>query len=137
MLDPTRLRQVLLNLVGNALKCTETGEVRTFADCSSAAEQLTLHCSVQDTDPGIPADNQLRIFDRFAQADAGTTRKFGGTGPGLSLSRELVELMGGKRGLESAEGRGSSFAFEIPVARSGVEVPLRADARAAPPSTPA
>ena len=115
--DPMRLRQVLVNLVGNAIKFTERGEVtiqveRTQVD---APGRTGLHISVADTGIGIPAHQQVRIFDPFAQADATTARRFGGSGLGLSISKALMELMGGRIWVESEVGKGSTFHCDLVV----------------------
>jgi signal transduction histidine kinase/CheY-like chemotaxis protein len=117
--DPGRLRQVLVNLIGNAIKFTEEGEVVIgVATESETAEEAVLHFTVRDTGVGIPAEKRKLIFDAFTQADSSTTRKFGGTGLGLPISKRLVEMMGGKIWLESGlGGRGSVFHF---TARFGV-----------------
>ena len=116
--DPTRLRQVLTNLLGNALKFTATGEIVVQAEVQSRdAEAATLHFSVRDTGIGISPDKQRQIFEPFSQADTSTTRKYGGTGLGLTVSLRLVELMGGRLWVESQPGRGSCFHF---TARLGV-----------------
>jgi PAS domain S-box-containing protein len=95
--DPTRLRQLIVNLVGNAIKFTERGNILVNAELESlTGYEATLHISVSDTGIGIPKEKQDLIFDSFAQADGSTTRKFGGTGLGLTISRQLVELMGGR-----------------------------------------
>jgi two-component system, sensor histidine kinase and response regulator len=110
--DPARLRQILVNLVGNAIKFTRQGEV--VVDVSAEAlgdEQISLHFTVRDTGIGIPKDKQAHIFEAFIQADGSTTRKFGGTGLGLTISSQLVGLMGGRMWVESAEGEGSAFHF--------------------------
>jgi PAS domain S-box-containing protein len=113
--DPTRLRQVLLNLVGNAIKFTETGSVRLHvAPDGDAAAPTALRFTVTDTGIGIPDDKLSRIFERFTQADSSTTRRFGGSGLGLTISRRLVELMGGRIGVESEVDHGSIFAFAVP-----------------------
>lgn len=111
--DPGRLRQVLVNLVGNAIKFTEVGEVVVRADVvSQDAGHVVLHFAVSDSGIGVPADKQKTIFEAFTQADGSTTRKFGGTGLGLTISTRLVELMGGTMWIESAPPRpGSTFHF--------------------------
>ncbi|MCC6123986.1 MAG: response regulator [Pirellulales bacterium] len=110
--DPKRLRQVIVNLVGNAIKFTESGEVLVRVNVEDAAEGKTrLRFSVQDTGIGIPADKTEHIFEAFRQSDSSVTRRFGGTGLGLAISAQLVELMGGRIGVESELGRGSTFHF--------------------------
>jgi len=114
--DPSRLRQVLVNLGNNAIKFTEKGEVEfsiSVRSDSQGAEQL--HLAVRDTGIGIPADRQAAIFESFTQADGATTRKFGGTGLGLTISRHLVELMGGSIGVTSTPGEGSTFWINLPL----------------------
>ncbi len=115
--DPTRLRQILINLVGNAIKFTETGEVLLKIDTESSGdgEAEKIRFLVSDTGMGIPEDKVAAIFDSFTQADDSTTRNFGGTGLGLTISRELVEAMDGTLGLETASGKGSSFFFTLPM----------------------
>ena len=113
--DPTRLRQVLLNLLGNAIKFTETGNISlTVEPDQDGAEPTALRFTVADTGIGIGEDKLARIFERFTQADSSTTRRFGGSGLGLTISKRLVELMGGRIGVSSAVGKGSAFAFTIP-----------------------
>lgn len=114
--DPGRLRQVLVNLVGNAIKFTERGEVNVGV-LSEAGEDGTdwLRFSVQDTGIGISPEKQRAIFDSFAQADSSVTRRYGGTGLGLTIARRLVEIMGGRLWLKSAPGEGSTFYFTVPV----------------------
>lgn len=115
--DPTRLRQILLNLLNNAIKFTEKGEVvlTVGREGGAAAEvdDCTLRMTVQDTGIGIPPDRIGRLFQSFTQADASTTRRFGGTGLGLAISQRLVSLMGGEIGVTSEPGKGSSFSFTI------------------------
>lgn len=113
--DPTRLQQVLLNLIGNAIKFTQSGGVslrisRDLGFLSPAALRFT----VTDTGIGIPSDKLDNIFERFTQADSSTTRRFGGSGLGLTISKRLVELMGGRIWVESAVDKGSTFAFSVP-----------------------
>jgi len=110
--DPLRTRQVLLNLVGNAIKFTEKGSVRVEAQVESQDDKtLSLRFAVKDTGPGIPAEKQELIFKSFCQADGTTTRRHGGTGLGLTISADLVEMMGGKIWVESQVGVGSVFYF--------------------------
>jgi signal transduction histidine kinase/DNA-binding response OmpR family regulator/HPt (histidine-containing phosphotransfer) domain-containing protein len=116
--DPGRLRQVLLNLVSNAMKFTRQGEVVVRVDPISESEAgVWLRFTVRDTGIGIPLHKQRMLFHSFTQADASTTRQFGGTGLGLAISKRLVQLMGGKIGLESKPGEGSVFWFTLPFAR--------------------
>jgi signal transduction histidine kinase/ligand-binding sensor domain-containing protein/DNA-binding response OmpR family regulator len=116
--DPTRLRQVLTNLLGNALKFTAAGEIVVQAEVESQEPDATaIHFSVRDTGIGIPKEKQQKIFEAFSQADSSTTRKFGGTGLGLTVSARLVEMMGGRIWVESEPCHGSCFHF---TARLGV-----------------
>jgi CheY-like chemotaxis protein/HPt (histidine-containing phosphotransfer) domain-containing protein len=110
--DPGRLRQILVNLAGNAVKFTDQGEIviRTSLEWETA-EEVLVRFSVRDTGIGIPATKQANLFEPFTQADASITRRSGGTGLGLAISKELVEMMGGNIGCESEEGRGSEFFF--------------------------
>ncbi|MBV9156736.1 MAG: response regulator [Acidobacteriaceae bacterium] len=110
--DPGRLRQIVVNLIGNALKFTKTGEVILKVEVESHTEkEVILHFRVIDTGIGIAPEKQLKIFDAFTQADGGTTRQFGGTGLGLTISSRLVEMLGGRIWVESEIGRGSTFHF--------------------------
>jgi PAS domain S-box-containing protein len=115
--DAARLRQVLLNLAGNAVKFTEQGGVTVIAKPGEKPDEIRF--LVRDTGIGIAFDAQARIFEEFEQADSGTTRKFGGTGLGLAISRRIVERMGGTLKLESAPGAGSAFSFAVALARTG------------------
>ena len=112
--DPTRLRQIVLNLVGNAIKFTQKGEVILSAETQMQIEdEVLLHFTVKDTGIGIPKEKQQNIFNAFEQADGSTTRQFGGTGLGLAVSSQLVQLMGGEIWLESVPEFGSTFHFTI------------------------
>jgi signal transduction histidine kinase/CheY-like chemotaxis protein/HPt (histidine-containing phosphotransfer) domain-containing protein len=116
--DPGRLRQILTNLVSNAIKFTERGEVVVDVDVEPGAAGVAwVLFEVRDTGIGIPAAARATLFEPFAQADASTTRRYGGTGLGLAICRQLVELMGGRIDYESEEGRGSRFFFRVPLVR--------------------
>ena len=126
--DPVRLRQVLLNLVSNAIKFTERGEVRVKVSIAQESEfWVKLLFEVEDTGIGLSAEAQSRLFEPFVQADGSITRKYGGTGLGLAISKQLIELMGGRVGVESESGRGSRFWFTAQLHRN----------RALPPASPA
>jgi two-component system sensor histidine kinase RpfC len=112
--DPHHLRQIVINLAGNAVKFTERGSVTVHVSAHAESDKsVRLKFSIRDTGIGIPPEAQARIFESFTQADQSTTRRFGGTGLGTTIAKQLVELMGGKLGLESAVGLGSTFWFEI------------------------
>ncbi|WP_374031984.1 ATP-binding protein [Bdellovibrio bacteriovorus] len=128
--DPTRLRQILFNLIGNAIKFTQEGEIAVSLDFDSSSQKF-VRFTIRDTGTGIPKDKQHLLFQSFVQADSSITRKFGGSGLGLTISKNLVELMGGRIWFQSEEGSGSSFYFTIPY------VPTEAPRElAAPEKTP-
>ena len=136
--DPTRLRQVLVNLLGNALKFTSEGTVTievTTTSCGTSSKEIELAFAVRDTGIGIPLDKQALIFEAFAQADSATTRKYGGTGLGLAICQKIIQLMGGALTVESEPGIGSVFRFTVkfdaaaaPISRS-----VKEEAVALPP----
>ena len=133
--DPGRLRQVLTNLVGNAVKFTPQGEVSLTGQLVAEREQEVDVClTVRDTGIGIPAERQAAIFESFTQADGSTTRRFGGTGLGLTISRQLVEAMGGRIDLLSEPGKGSVFRVELTLPKQ-IGVPRAA--LSPPPGRPA
>lgn len=112
--DPGRIRQVIINLVNNAIKFTDSGGVDIFTEVVEQTESaLLIKFSIKDSGIGIPQDAQAKLFSAFTQVDASTTRKYGGTGLGLAISKRLVELMAGSMSLESAEGEGSTFSFTV------------------------
>ncbi len=112
--DTTRLRQILVNLLGNAIKFTETGEVRLKVhNLNAGNHRHQLQFAVSDTGIGIADEHKERLFEAFTQADVSNTRKYGGTGLGLTISRQLTELMGGKIWFESKKGEGSTFFFTV------------------------
>jgi CheY-like chemotaxis protein/two-component sensor histidine kinase len=117
--DPTRLRQILYNLISNALKFTEHGEIRVTAICTEGDLRVT----VVDTGVGIPPEALAKLFGKFAQVDASTTRRFGGTGLGLAICQQLCRLMGGVIEVESEPGRGTTFTVTLPMPRVGEERP--------------
>jgi signal transduction histidine kinase/ActR/RegA family two-component response regulator len=116
--DPVRLRQILTNLCDNAIKFTAQGGVYVTVACVPTALGHELQIAVRDTGIGIPIDKQKGVFDAFSQADTSTTRRFGGTGLGLTICVRLLALMGGRIWLDSAEGVGSTFHFTVQVQRS-------------------
>jgi signal transduction histidine kinase/CheY-like chemotaxis protein/ligand-binding sensor domain-containing protein len=132
--DPQRLRQILLNLIGNAVKFTEQGEVVLRIGADREAGRLSF--SVEDTGMGIAADHLPTLFDPFMQADSSTTRRYGGSGLGLSIVRRFVEAMNGSIAVESEPGRGSTFRVEIPLEIAGPPAaPVEVEALA-PPAIP-
>ncbi|MBT3200320.1 MAG: response regulator [Phycisphaerales bacterium] len=132
--DPGRLRQVLLNLANNAVKFTETGEVAISVTLDSeTTEKAIIRCAVRDTGIGISSGQMDRLFKSFSQVDSSTTRKYGGTGLGLVISKQIVELMGGRIGVESQQGVGSTFWFTVVLDKSSRQLGSpRSDAVKAP-----
>ena len=137
--DPSRIRQILLNLVSNAIKFTESGEVilrislgtniskksNSFLNRSDRSNQtIPIYCSVSDTGIGISPQDREKLFKSFSQVDASTTRKHGGTGLGLVICKQLVELMGGEIGVESTLGVGSTFWFTIGLSKTQTQAPV-------------
>ncbi len=124
--DPGRLRQIIVNFVGNAIKFTEQGEIVVDVN----PEQVTtpsggLHFTIRDTGIGIPKEKQQKVFEAFSQADASTTRRFGGTGLGLTISTRLIEMMGGRVWLESEVDVGTTFHFIVHLAKATDQTPRR------------
>jgi two-component system, sensor histidine kinase and response regulator len=135
--DPGRLRQILINLLGNAIKFTPQGEVVLRVTREAAtAQDVVLHFAVSDTGVGIPLDRQKSIFEAFTQGDGSVTRTYGGTGLGLTISLQLVQLMGGRLWVESEAGKGSTFQFTASfgavTAHAAVAVPDAVDLRDLP-----
>ena len=125
--DPGRLRQIVTNLLGNAVKFTESGEVvLRAAVAAESAEAVTIRIEIADTGVGIPADARDRLFQSFTQADSSITRRFGGTGLGLAISKRLAEVMGGEIGVQSEAGKGSTFWFTVKLARAAASPPVPA-----------
>jgi two-component system, sensor histidine kinase len=126
--DPARLRQVVINLVGNAVKFTAKGSIKVTACWAPAsAETGILEVTVTDTGPGIPPEKLSKLFQMFTQADAGTSRRYGGSGLGLAISRRLVEMMHGQMNVRSEVGQGSEFSFALPCRRVHPVAPDSAD----------
>jgi signal transduction histidine kinase len=112
--DPTRLRQVFVNLISNAIKFTNTGMVKIYAEIIEKTEKkITMHFEIKDSGIGMTEEQIAKIFEPFTQVDTGTTRKYGGTGIGLTIARSLVDMMGGKLQVESTPGVGSKFFFDL------------------------
>ncbi|MDX2322192.1 MAG: ATP-binding protein [Moritella sp.] len=137
--DPGRLRQVLTNLLGNAIKFTAQGSITILVNLLSVTEQDTvIRFAIKDTGIGIPDNRQKRLFDKFTQVDSSTTRQYGGTGLGLSISKQLSELMGGEIGIISEEGKGAEFWFTVRFAKPQAQlqiVPPPVTEHAVPPTT--
>ncbi|MEM6945305.1 MAG: ATP-binding protein, partial [Pseudomonadota bacterium] len=131
MVDPTRLTQAVSNLLSNAIKFTKDGGVRVEVDGRPKGSRWELSISVTDTGIGISADTQARLFQTFTQGDSSITRRYGGTGVGLALTRHIVVLMDGRIAVESAPGAGSTFRITLPVSLPGPSA-----AKPAPAATP-
>ncbi len=132
-IDAARIRQVLINLIGNAIKFTERGEVAIYLEMvaenaeSDGTGEPVLCVSVRDTGIGIPQEAQEKIFDSFTQADSSTTREYGGTGLGLAISRRIVQMLGGDINVSSIMGEGSTFSFTVPLANEDIISVSKAD----------
>ncbi len=111
--DPTRLRQVLINLLGNAVKFTDSGEIALTVQNCESGRPGEIEFAVSDTGIGIPSDKLETIFESFTQADSSTTRKYGGTGLGLKISQRIIQQMGGCLTVTSCVGTGSTFRFSM------------------------
>lgn len=126
--DPLRFERIIINLVSNAVRYTDKGGITVKAAVKPARNnQIRLRCEVIDTGIGIPEEKKDKVFEKFTQADTSTTRRFGGTGLGLTITKQLVEMMGGKIGVESEVGTGSVFWFEIPFVTSSEEHAKRSE----------
>ncbi len=124
--DPVRLRQVLTNLISNAVKFTERGSISLHVrKTGETASQHLLHFEVRDTGIGIAPEAQARLFRAFSQADASTTRLYGGTGLGLAICKRIIDLMGGRIGVQSERGHGATFHFDIPLLKVHGDMPTR------------
>ena len=122
--DEGRIRQIVTNLVGNAIKFTERGAVEVRVKClERTGAMAAMHVSVTDTGIGIPDDKLNLIFEKFTQADGSVTRRFGGTGLGLTIVKQLVEVMGGTVGVESREGKGPTFWVTFPLPMQAEAIP--------------
>ncbi len=121
--DPVRIRQILINLIGNSVKFTKDGEITIIVEpfCKMKGPDVTLMFSVKDTGIGIPDDRLKNLFDEFSQVDISTTRKYGGTGLGLTISKQLTELLGGTMSVNSIVGKGSRFSFTVVFKKSKEE----------------
>jgi signal transduction histidine kinase/CheY-like chemotaxis protein len=136
--DEARLRQILLNLLNNAVKFTREGHIATRAQYKGCSEQgEIIRISVTDTGIGIAPEKRGSLFKRFSQVDRSVRREFGGTGLGLAISKRLIELMGGEIGVESEEGRGSTFWIEVALPRTEQMLPPRSDVKDLPRTAPA
>jgi signal transduction histidine kinase/ligand-binding sensor domain-containing protein/CheY-like chemotaxis protein/HPt (histidine-containing phosphotransfer) domain-containing protein len=136
--DPFRIRQIVMNLVGNAVKFTEHGEIRVHADMETAsADRATVRISVSDSGIGMDAATVEKIFQPFTQADESTSRRYGGSGLGLAICRELAELMGGRITVESTPRVGTTFHVLLPLELSAAQPPAAADGEAARPAASA
>ena len=132
--DSLRLQQVLVNLIGNAIKFTEEGQITLHAKVlESRGDQTLVELAVRDTGIGISAEQQARLFDSFEQAESSTTRRYGGTGLGLTISKRLVEVMGGDIGVNSEPGEGSCFSFTVSLGIGSGDANAARDARKRPP----
>ncbi|MEL7237373.1 MAG: CHASE domain-containing protein [Planctomycetota bacterium] len=125
--DPTRLRQILINLLGNAIKFTEQGSVSLAISATETGDNVTLRFDVTDTGIGMSPEQQDKLFQPFAQADGSMTRRFGGTGLGLVVSQRLTEILGGRMTVRSEPGRGSTFTFTIRAKKVATETAALAD----------